>query len=91
VGYDRLSERDPLREASEMSPVLRYLLLALLAEEASAEFMYQRSHGAPGSSCMPLAEFLEFREAGGQELWERWIWRKAEANSEALRAAGLLT
>ena len=22
---------------------------------------------------------------------ERWIWRKAEANSEALRAAGLLT
>jgi hypothetical protein len=74
-----------------MSPLLRYLFLALLTEEAAAEFMYQRSHGVPGSSIMPLEEFLEFSDAGGWELWERWTWRRAEANSEALRAAGLLT
>jgi hypothetical protein len=29
--------------------ILRYLFLSLLAEEAAAEFMYQRSHGVPGS------------------------------------------
>jgi hypothetical protein len=40
---------------------------------------------------MPLEEWLAFRDADGDALWERWIWRKAEANSEALRAAGLLT
>jgi hypothetical protein len=53
--------------------------------------MYQRSHGLPGSSSIPLEEWLAFRDADGDALWERWIWRKAEANSEALRAAGLLT
>ena len=68
-------------------PLLRYLFLALLAEEASAEFMYQRSHGVPGSSCMPLEEYLANRDAGGDVLWERWIWRRAEANSEGLLAA----
>ena len=74
-----------------MRPLLRYLFLALLAEEASAEFMYQRSHGVPGSSCMPLEEYLAYRDVGGDVLYDRWRWRKAEANSEALRAAGLLT
>jgi hypothetical protein len=32
-------------------------------------------------------EYLAYRDAGGDVLWERWIWRKAEANSEALLAA----
>jgi hypothetical protein len=71
--------------------ILRLLFLSLLAEEAAAEFVYQRSYGVPGSSSMPLEEWLAFRDAGGWELWERWCWRRAEANSEALGAAGLFT
>ena len=49
-------------------PLLRYLFLALLAEEASAEFVRQRSYGVPGASIMPLEEWLAFREARGEEL-----------------------
>jgi hypothetical protein len=64
-------------------------MLRLLADEAAAEFMYHRSHGVPGSSCMPLEEYLAYRDAGGDVLWERWIWRRAEANSEAHRAAAV--
>ena len=71
-------------------PLLRYLLLSLLAEEASAEFVCQRSY-EPGASIMPLEEWQEFREARGEELYDRWRWRRAEANSEALRAASLST
>jgi hypothetical protein len=71
-------------------PLLRYLFLALLAEEASAEFVSERSY-EPGRSIMPLEEWLAFQGVLGSELYERWRWRKAEANSEALRAAGLLT
>jgi hypothetical protein len=48
-------------------PLLRYLFLALLAEEASAEFVRQRSY-EPGASIMPLEEWLAFREARGEEL-----------------------
>ena len=53
-------------------------------------FFWQRSY-LPGASIMPLEEWLAFREASGFELYERWRWRRAEANSEALSAAGLLT
>jgi hypothetical protein len=41
--------------------ILRYLFLALLAAKAAAEFMCQRSRGVPGSSSMPLEEWLAFQ------------------------------
>ena len=48
-------------------PLLHFLLLSLLAEEASAEFIRQRSYEEPGMSIMPLEEWLGFREARGEE------------------------
>jgi ABC-type glutathione transport system ATPase component len=74
----------------EMSPLLCYLFLALLAEEASAEFVRQRRY-EPGASIMPREEWLAFQGVLGSELYERWRWRRAEADSEAIRAAGLFT
>jgi hypothetical protein len=104
LGYNTMTIKDFVLDGKELAGRSAKVAVSGFIGVAGGSYLHLFNHPSGPAThdlrlAIPLLTEGASREASPQggpwpsaeELYDRWRWRRAEANSEALRAAGLLT